>query len=287
MGEDKLVPANTPETPTGQAAIDAMKAAIDALDVDKIGIFNLDTGFAVTAALRAHAAIEAHLPELMKLYDFDRRHVDNLKTYAHALIHANAQVIAHSPETSNFDELAVQARALREELLNVCDVLVGRGLVKKSTIDKIREGQGNLDLIADVAALLVIAKEHEDGSLVRHEDVALGARLVAELPNAYAQHTGKDPKLEPLLQLRRAIGAVFTFAYSEIVHGLRYVRRAHDDADIIAPSIYVPRGTAKKSPDGDAPEPAPAPGPKPAPAPSPANPLVPSDRPFDGTDNKR
>ena len=283
--EDNVVPAKTPETLTGQAAIDAMKAELDALDVDKIGIFNLDTTFAVTTAIRAHAAIEAHLPALTRLYDFDRRHVDNLKTYAHALIHANAQVIAHSPETSNFDALAVQARSLREEFLIVSDLLVSRGLVKKSTIDKIREGQGNLDLISDVSALLVIAKAHEDGNLVRHEDVALATRLVAELPPAYAQHTGKDPKLEPLLQLRRAIGAVFSFAYSEIVHALRYVRRAHDDADTIAPSIYVPRGAAKKSADADAPAPAPAPGP--TPAPSPANPLVPSDRPFDGTDNKR
>jgi hypothetical protein len=285
MGEDKLVPANTPETPTGQAAIDAMKAELGALDVDKIGIFNLDTTFAATTAIRAHAAIETHLPVLTRLFDFDRRHVDNLKTYAHALIHANAQVIAHSPETSNFDELAVQARALREEFLKVSDVLVGRGHVKMSTVDKIREGQGNLDLIADLAALLVIAKAHEDGSLVRHEDVALATRLVAELPPAYAQHTGKDPKLEPLLQLRRAIGAVLTFAYSEIVDALRYVRRRKDDADTIAPSIYVPRGTAKKSTDVDAPAPAPAPAP--TPAPGPANPLVPSDRPFDGPDNKR
>ncbi len=263
-----------------------MKAELGALDPNKLGIFNLDTTFAATAALRAHAAIEALLPLLTKLFDFDRRHVDQLKTYAHALIHANALVIAHSPETSNFDALAVQARALREEWLNVSEVLVGRGLVKKATIDKIREGQGNLDLIADVSALLVIAKAHEDGALVRHDDVALATKLVAELPAAYAQHTGKDPNLEPLLQLRRAIGAVLVFAYSEIVHALRYVRRAEEDADTIAPSLYVPRGSAKKSAtDTDSPTPAPAP--TPGPAPTPSNPLVPSDNPFDGTDNKR
>ncbi|MBL8679406.1 MAG: hypothetical protein JNK05_09590 [Myxococcales bacterium] len=281
MGETGI-PEPTPGTPTGQAAIDAMKAEIGAIDPNKVGIYNIEALYAATTILRALPAIKAQLPLLERLFDFDRKNVDQLETYAHGLIHANAQVIAHSPETSNFDELAVQARALREEFLRVADLLVGRRQLAQSAVDKIREGQGNLDLISDVSALLVIVKEHQDGALVRHEDVALAEKLVAELPTAYAQHSGKDPKLEPLLQLRRVVGAVVIFAYSEIVAALRYVRRRQEDADTIAPSIYVPRGPGKKD-AAEAANPAPAP----SPAPTPANPLVPSDNPFDGTGNKR
>ncbi len=281
---DKDIPAPTPGTPTEQAAIDAMKAEIGAVDPNTVGIYNLEAAYAATAILRALPAIKAQLPLLARLPDFEHKHVDQLETYAHALIHANALVIAHSPETSKFDELAVEARALREEFLGVCDVLVRRRLLAESAVDKIREGQGNLDLINDVSSLLAIVKEHRDGALVRHEDVALAEKLVAQLPGAYAQHTGKDPKLEPLLQLRRVIGAVVTFAYSEIVAGLRYMRRHHGDADTIAPSIYVPRGPGKKD-AAEAAKPDRGPSPSPAPVPMPANPLVPSDNPFDG--NKR
>lgn len=282
---DKETPTPVQDTPTGQAAIDAMKAEIGAVDPNSIGIFNLETVHATTTAIGAYDNIVVHRPLLERLWDFDVKHVDNLKLYAHALLHANALVLAHSPETSNFDELAVQARALREVLLAVADVLVKRGTLAKSTVDKIRDGQGNLDLIADVSALLVIAKEHEDGALVRHEDVALGTKLVAEMPAAYAPHTGKDPKLQPMLQQRRVIGAVLVNAYSEIVQALRWVRRKQGDADTIAPSIYVTRGAAKK--ESAEPVVKPTPAPAPAPAPTPANPLVPSDNPFDGNTNKR
>lgn len=269
-------------TPTGQAAIDAMKAELDAIDAGKLGVFNLDATFAATTAIRAHAGIAEQLPLLMKLFDFDRRHVERLPVYAHALIHANALVQSHSPDTSNFDELAVQARALREEFLRVADVLVGRGLVPRSTVERIRDGQGNLDLISDVAALLVIARGHIDGALVRQQDVDLATKLVAELPSAYAQHTGKDPGLEPMMSLRRSIAAVLINAYSEIQAALRYVRRKQDDADSIAPSIYVPRSGPKKEAADNAEKAEKPSKPEPTPAPEkPANPLVPSDNPFD------
>lgn len=276
-----LAPASSEEL-TGQSAIDAMSDELRSIDPTKVGNFNLDATFAATAALRAYDGVAKHLPELLRLPDFDRRHVDRLKVYAHALIHANALVMAHSPETSKFDELAARSRVLRDDFLRVADVLVGRGVLPMATVDKIREGQGHLDLIADLAALVVIAEANVATGLFRPEDLASAQSLVRALPDAYAQHTGRDPKLEPMMMLRRSVGAVLTNACSEITAGLRYMRRSFGDADAIAPAIYVPRGGAKKD-TAEAVKPTPiAPVVPVTPSPAaPSNPLLPSDNPFD------
>ncbi len=272
---------------SGQAAIDAIQPEIDAMADDSVGMYNLDAAYVATQLANALPRIEALHALLQKLFEFDIAAVRKLPLYVQALLHADGLVVAHSPETSEFDAHAITARSLRESFLCVAEVFVNRGELAQSVVDEIRAGQGVLDLISDLVALRAALEPRTDGALVRHSDMATLIQLINDLPAAYAQHLGKDPKLAPLLTQLRKIGALLTFAYAEAQAGVRYVRRRANDADDIAPSIYVPRGQTKKGGEkGEKGEksdkPAPEPGPTPAPSPArPANPLEPSDHPFD------
>lgn len=269
--------------PSGQAAIDAIQGLIDVLADDQIGIYNLDAAYASTVLSAAIARIEAYYPALEKLPDFDLASVQRLRLLVAALLHSNGLVLAHSPETSNFDALAIEARALRESLLIAATALVDDKLVTAKTVEDIRAGQGVYDLINDLTALRAMMEQHREASTVRAERMQRTIELIEELPRRYAQHLGKAPELAPLLAQRKKIASLVIAAYSEAQAGITFVRRREGDANEIAPSIYVPRGAAKKSeeklePVAPVAKPAPAPAPVPA---KPANPLLPSDNPFD------
>lgn len=265
--------------PTGQAALDAVRDDIALVPDDRVGIYNLDATHAATVVLGAWPQIHEHRALLEKLYDYDPNHLKLLPVLCHALIHCNALVIAHSPEASNFDKLATETRALREDFLRIGDLMVGRGANIKASLATIREGSGNLDLMADLSALLLLVKP-QSGKLAEPADIARAEQLEAELPHSYARFKGRDPMLAPLLKQRAKVGARVITRYSEIQAGLQYTRRHEDDAAVIAPSLYVPKGPRRGSAIEETPEPEPAPAPAPAPA-KPANPLLPSDNPFD------
>ena len=273
----------TPAIPSGQAAIDAIQELIDALADDQVGIYNLDAAYASTILSAAIARIEAYYPALEKLPDFDMASIQRLRLLVAALLHSNGLVLSHSPETSNFDALAIEARALRESLLIAATALVDDKLVSEQTVEDIRAGHGVYDLINDLTALRAMMEQHRDASTVRAERMQRTIELIEELPRRYAQHLGKDPALAPLLTQRKKIAALIIHAYGEAQAGLSFVRRRHGDANEIAPSIYVPRGLGKKGGDkGENTDPTAKPAPAPAPVPAkPANPLLPSDNPFD------
>lgn len=274
----------TVSTPSGQAAIDAVQLMINKLKDEDVGMYNLDAGYVSTVLSAALPRIEEHMPLFEKLYDFDIAAVRALKLLLPALLHSNGLVLTHSPETSDFDKLAVEARALRETLLIVAELLVNRKAIAQSVVDEIRAGHGVVDLINDLTALRAIVEKHDDGSLVPKASLLRTSELIVELPRSYAQRQGKDPKLAPLLEQRKKIGALLIYGYAEAQAGVAYLRRKQKDADTITPSIYVPRsgpGAKKEAAEPAKPEPAPAPAPAPAKPAGPVNPLIPSDNPFD------
>lgn len=277
-------------TPSGQAALDAVQLMVEKLKDEDVGIYNLDAAYVSTVLSAAIPRLEEMYPLFEKLYDFDLPAVRALKTLVPALMHSNGLVLAHSPETSDFDKLAVEARALRETLLIVAELLVNRQAIARSVVDDIRAGHGTIDLINDLTALRAIVEKHDDGSLVPKNVLLRTSELIADLPRSYAQRQGKDPSLAPLLNQRKKIGALVIYGYAEAQAGVAYLRRKQKDADTIAPSMYVPRSALKKGaveaakPEPENPEPAPSNPANPAnPANpvSPANPLIPSDHPFD------
>ncbi len=249
--------------------------------------YNMDASYAASVIFATEPRIAPHLAALEKLPEFDIKPVQRLPLLALALMHANSLVLAHSPATSTFDRDAVAGRALREYLLLLADVLVNRGAIKKQTVDDIRDGQGNRDLINDLGALRLVLVPYQ-GSLISKEQLDEAARLTEALTRSLAQHNGDDPALAPLLLQRRKIGSLIAEAHRELSAGLAFLRRRHGDASEIAPTIYVPASRPKKADEGDAePQPEPAdkgskPGEPSAPSKpkAPTDPSEPSDNPF-------
>lgn len=263
---------------TGQAALDAAQVWLATLEGKQVSVYNLDSTHVSTVFSAAYPRLEAMWASLERLPDFNLAAIRALPTLVPALVYSHALVQAHSPEAAEFDELAIEARARRETLLLAVEMLVDRKLVAKSTVDKIRAGQGVYDLIEDLGALLVLAEKHDaEGALVAADVRKRVAELIDLLPREYAQKLGKHPALGPLLEQRRKLGALVVRGYGEARAGVAFLRRDHDDAELITPSIYVLRGASKKD---VVEEPADKPAPAPAPA-KPANPLLPSDNPFD------
>lgn len=279
--------AAEPQSP--EAALASLQPELDAMaDFSQLPHYNLDATFAASVAFATRERIEPLLPTIARLPDFDTRPIERMSIFALALTHANALVLAHSPEASSFDDDAVRGRAMREDMLLVADRLVKRGLIQKKTVDDIRSGAGNVDMVEDLSALRVLLEPFAPEFIARSDLHDAGA-LSEKLTRSLAQRNGEDPALRPLLEQRRKVASLLTHAYSELHAAVSFIRRRQEDVADFVPSLWVQGERAKKSAEEPKPATDPArpakPG-EPGKPPAPMNPTrgllpeEPSDHPF-------
>lgn len=268
----------------GEAALESMEGEIASLEGKPIPPYTYDAVHVATTVYATVPRTAQFMEDIARMPTLDIKPIERLPIYAHALLHTHALVLSHSPETSTFDAEAAEARVKRELMLLTADVLVARGRVSKKTVDDIRAGTGNRDLVNDVIALHALLVPYADVSIPAAELAEIDA-LADRLTHALAQRNGEDPELAPLLLKRRKVAALLAKAYKDLTAAVAFLRRDEEDGSDFTPTLYV-TGTRSKS-DKDAAENPAAPKPSPAGPVAPAAPTKPSDarnpsdNPFD------
>lgn len=260
------------------AAFTAVQPEAAALDLASQPRYTLDAVYAVSIFHRAQAATAFLAPEFAQLCPFNHRPLEQLPTYARALLHANGLVASHAALPSVFDAQVTEARAVRNVLLTSADLLVKRGRLSAAAVARIREGQGLRDLVEDLTALRLLLASFA-GGVVESAELEQAASLSASLTEGLQVHN-HDPALGPLLEQRRRVAGLFLGAYAQLQRAVNFLRFDQGDSRKLVPSVYVPgvRPTNSDSAD-EAPTTPETPA---APVTTPRSPLPeePSDRPF-------
>lgn len=273
---------HTPDSPA--EALASLSAELERMEASTLPFYNLDATYCASVVHASMARAEPYLDAVCSLPTINEKSIRRLPIFAQALVQAHTLVLAHSPAVSAFDADITAAKSLKDELLIVADLCVKRELIPHKSIDDVREGQGNRDLINDIRALRALLTPHAHGVLTEQQLQSVDA-LADRLTKALSLRDADDPALAALLVQRKKIGALVVQGYSELVAALTFLRRNEGDAAVIAPSIRVPAGRPKGE-RAEEEKPVPAPTPAPAPKPAPVDPADdPSDRPFD--DGKR
>jgi hypothetical protein len=139
---------------TRRSAYESLADELAAMSADSLSPYNLDASFAATVALETVPRAAFLAEDMGRLPKFDVKPIERIPVFAHALLHVNALVLAHSPEMSTFDSDVTAAQDVKNVLLSNADTLVNKKRVSAATVQAIRLGSGYRDLLTDLITLI-------------------------------------------------------------------------------------------------------------------------------------
>jgi hypothetical protein len=244
-----LLTLDTLAAQTAPAAFDSVRTEILAVLTADLGPLNLDMARAARRGVVVAERIKPLLPIMAKLVDLDFRLVENMGTYAWAVLHTHDLATEGSAATAHLAVLLQEATPLRALMLGAAEVLALAGFVSNERVAAIRSGKGHVDTADDLQSLGRLYHELwdrvHDKAPVTLEMADRAITLSAELTKVLG---GRDIKEDPLEEpkhprhLRAQAFTLFARAYDECKSAVSYLRRHHGDADGIVPSLYPPRG---------------------------------------------
>jgi hypothetical protein len=210
---------------------------------------NAEVPATVITVQGALAEIRAMRPRIVEeLPKFDLARFDKLELYLLALGHAHTRNMAATEPPEALPALFDQAVRTRDVLLADVQALVTRGLVNGARLTALKGNGGYRFTVYDIFLLAEILREHWDAiagktaltlselnqaeALADAVSSALGEREQAPQSQAAA----KDALLRSF--------TLFVLAYNDARRAIAYLDAAN--LENIAPSIYAPRGPAKK-----------------------------------------
>jgi hypothetical protein len=210
-----------------------------------VGRFTLDMARAARRGLAVADRIKPLHPTMAKLVDLDFRLVENMGTYALAVLHTNDLATEGGTTMAKLAVLLEEANPLRELMLSSGEVLALAGFVTRERVAAIRSGKGHADTANDLQTLgrlyhelwdrvhdkVPVTREMADRAIVLSVELgkALGGREIDEDPLVEP----KDPR-----HVRAQAFTLFARAYDECNRAVEYLRYHHGDGGGIVPSLY-------------------------------------------------
>ena len=206
------------------------------------------------ATARARAALPAIMelrPSIEKrLVDFDLHYLDELETYALALIQAHGLYLCAKAPPEDFAKCVTEAAELRERLLLDVSALIQRNHLQYGLKRAHRGPLSYREIAGDVLALSSLLRANwseiasKCGLSLEELDRAeiLGDRLNRLLG---ARQRAPVVLAEATRQRQRAF-TLFARAYSQVRKAVVYLRWESDDADEIAPPLCRGRKATRK-----------------------------------------
>ncbi|MFO7178092.1 MAG: hypothetical protein DIU78_005250 [Pseudomonadota bacterium] len=228
-------------------AFERVLPELRALPEEALRKVTVDVPTAVATILGAIPKIRELREQIQEeLPKHDLARFDRLEEYTLALAYAHGAYIAASRPPRSIDDINAEAMRLRELLLADAAVLVLRGLFDKARIAEIRLGNGYRDTAFDLVALVSLYRsrwseiEGKTGiSLAELEQ----AEIVADrLITAVGEREQAPIKRTQAIEDRMRALTLCVDVYNQTRRAIAYLRFDHDDAHIIAPSLYAGRG---------------------------------------------
>jgi hypothetical protein len=205
---------------------------------------------------------------------FDLAQFDKLEDYALALMFAQTRFQIATMPPDDLQALSTDATTLRAQLLADATALSLHGLVDPHMLDQLKGANGYKNVAQDLQILSETMLESwpkiQGKSATAADELQAASRIATRLTRIIGLREQGPALLATATDQRMRAFTLVLRAYEEARDAVGYLRRHDEDADTIAPSLYL--GVSKHRQTAD-PEPAPAPtgtqpaGTSPTPAP--------------------
>jgi len=232
------LPASVHELEDACRAYERVAHAIDAVNTAGLSPQNLDLMAALSVVIGVAPGLLRYRDRMLKLPEFDIRHVDLLTDYATATWYLH---VTNFAEPSDARGLEDQVAPLRAKLLVWAAPLAHSGIFSQAAVDQIREGSGIRDAAGDLVALTALYREHWNQVRgicgVTEEELDLAARLGSAVYSiASRRENAPASPSEAALRVRKA-WTLTDRAYSQCRRALAFLRYDENDVDILCPSL--------------------------------------------------
>lgn len=275
-------PSYDPNHPAFSAALEDLRAELEAIPSASLAQVRLDITAAVITALGV-APKASRFRDLIvaELGESAAAPLDRLEASALACGSAHALYLT-SLRSAAFDEKVDELSRIRRVLLLEAQGLVAKKRLAASSLAEIVGGIGYKALCLDVVQL-VSALRADWSAIEAHTPVtSLELDQAEALANAVATAIGESEQSRAgfaAAELRQRAYTHFVRTYEEVRRAITFVRWKDGDADEIAPSLFAGRQRRREDEDEDAPVAPPivtpiTPVAGPTNGPSPATPIV-------------
>ncbi len=235
--------------PPFESAFREALPAMWAIPDDDVLVVNLDVP-------KLYTKVRGVLPKLLELQadlerlpDFDVELIRQLDVFSRALAHTHAVCLASYQPASELPALLATAGEWRRLLRADAQALLGRGLLPRGCLDKLRGRRGYKNVAFDLAALSALLQRHwpviRGKTAVTLAEVAQASTLAEQLLTAVGLREHGPANQSQNTELRKRAFTLVVTTYDQLRRGVSYLRWNDGDADAWLPSLYGRR--AKKT----------------------------------------
>ena len=233
-------------------AFEQAKPAIDAVSDSDLITVSTDVVAAATTGQGVYPRVIALRPTIVQeLPSFKILHLENLKTYALALLYAHGEYKTATEPQTIVAEMAETATRTRAVLLADTHSLIAHGVLARSVINNLQGVRGYKNIMADLISLVALHRKHAD-EIAGRTSITLGELKAAEdLAAKFSEAVGlraQSPQtVAAAARTRQAAFTLFVRSYNEVRTAVHYLRRHENDAEAIIPSLFAIHGIRKKA----------------------------------------
>lgn len=243
-------------------AYEQAKPEIDAISDGDLLSVSTDVVAAATTGQGVYPEVVGLRPLIVQeLPGFKISRLDNLKTYALALLYANGEYKTATDPPATVAEMADTATHTRAVLLADVNSLIAHGVLAPSVINNLQGVNGYKNVMADLIALVAIHRKYADQiaerTSVKPEELTAAENLAAQFSEAVGLREQSPQTVATATRNRKAAYTLYVTSYNDVRSAVQYLRRHEGDADTIIPSLFVIHGVRKKSTPDNPPAPAP------------------------------
>jgi hypothetical protein len=233
-------------------AYEQAKPEIDAVGDGDLLTVSTDVVGAATTGQGVYPEVIALRPTIVQeLPGFKIQHLDNLKTYALALLYSNGEYKTATEPPAIVTGMAETAAHTRAVLLADANSLITHGVLAPTVTNNLQGVKGYRNVMADLISLVAIHRKYADQiadrTSVKPEELTAAEDLAAKFSEAVGLRAQSPQTIAVATRTRQAAYTLFVTSYNEVRAAVQYLRRREGDADTIIPSLFAIHGTRKKA----------------------------------------
>jgi hypothetical protein len=241
--------------PVGQGrlrnALETVRGECEALKKKELLRVNVEPLSAVTTVRGALSKILRYRDTIAdSLPTFNLKYIDQLDTYALALMQAHTYFRATVGRPRDRTRLAGEAFVLREQILADVVVLKKRGFFREVDLTHLKGPNGHANIASDLMMLSTLVRNEWETvskvSPITLMELDRAENLSDELIRAIGQSSRVPEALAFARQQRARTFTLFMRAYNQVRCAIAFIRSVENDAEEIAPSLYLKRRSRKE-----------------------------------------
>jgi hypothetical protein len=240
---------------------EALEAEIDAVPEADLLTINVTIPFAAQTVLGAMDEILPYASRIEKeLPTFKLEQLTKLRPYARAAYHANSLYLIASTPPESIPALVEQCSEFTMTFRADIEALIRRGLLESNALRNLRGTTAHRDVALDLYNIVQLLRagwaKIEGKTGIQLSELNKAEGLANRLTLALGTRDNAPTLVGPAALKRQRAYTLFMRAYVDVQRAIGYLDP--ERVDEVVPSVYAPRGPAKKKGDAAAPAQEPA-----------------------------